>query len=331
MIRALLLLLLLGAVGGAALVTANWHRWTQQPLNYAKEVVISVPQGAAADAVGRQLVREGVLEHQRFWWLLVRVSDHDRSLQAGTYRLPAALTPAELLTRLVNGQTLRYRLTVPEGWRFADMRQAMHEHEAIRSVLPQNEEAVMEALGLSQQAPEGLFFPDTYVFSAGTSDKRLLQQAHQRMQSVLQTLWQDRAPDLPLASPYEALVLASIVEKETALASERALIAGVFIARLRRGMRLQSDPTVIYGLQDEFDGNLRRRDLRQDTPYNTYTRPGLPPTPIALPGRKAIAAVLHPQATDALYFVATGDGSHHFSASYAEHRRAVARYQGGGG
>jgi UPF0755 protein len=228
----------------------------------------------------------------------------------------------------VNGDVIRYTLTIPEGWTFDQMLAAIRTQGKLRQTLTAtDDEGVMRQLGYPGQHPEGRFFPDTYEFVAGTTDTSLLQRAYEEMQRHLEEEWRDRAPGLPLDTPYQALILASIVEKETGNPAERARIAGVFVRRLQKNIRLQTDPTVIYGLGAAFDGNLRRRDLTTDSPYNTYMRAGLPPTPIALPGLAALHAALHPAAGDELYFVSRGDGSHHFSASLDEHVAAVRNYQ----
>jgi UPF0755 protein len=234
-----------------------------------------------------------------------------------------------LLALLSSGQVLLHSITFIEGSTFADIRNALLANDAVRNQNAERSDAeIMRALGQSDGHPEGRFFPDTYRFPRGTTDLELLSIAHRRMQDELRMAWEGRAPDLPLANAYEALILASIVEKETALERERAQIAGVFVERLRRGMRLQTDPTVIYGMGLGYDGNIRRADLSRDTPYNTYTRPGLPPTPIAMPSRESLQAAVHPDVSGALFFVATGlgDGSHYFSRTLAEHNLAVRRY-----
>ena len=239
------------------------------------------------------------------------------------------LTPAALLDLLVSGKVIEYSLTLVEGWTFAQVLEATRSHPVlVQSLAPDAGPGdVMTALGHPGEHPEGRYFPDTYQFPRGTTDLQVLARSYDRMAEVLAREWDARAEGLPITDPYEALTLASIVEKETGRAEERPAIAGVFVRRLEKGMLLQTDPTVIYGLGDAFDGNLRRRDLERDTPYNTYTRAGLTPTPICMPGRDAIHAVLHPADGDALYFVATGDGGHHFSATLSEHNRAVRRYQ----
>jgi UPF0755 protein len=248
-------------------------------------------------------------------------------IKAGEYRLQPGKSSLELLQMLVDGNVVMYQLTVVEGWRFADLLAALHAHEAI---VPRGLGAaeIMAELGSPGVHPEGQFLPDTYVFPKGTTDLIVLRSAHEAMRTTLEAAWLARTAQTVVADPYSALILASIIEKETALPAERAKISGVFQQRLARGMRLQTDPTVIYGLGETFDGNLRRRDLARDTPYNTYTRRGLPPTPIALPSAASILAAVNPELTDALYFVATGepDGSHRFSATVDEHNAAVREY-----
>jgi len=236
-----------------------------------------------------------------------------------------------VIDRLRRGETLKERLTIVEGWTFREMRAALAAHPLLKRDSEKLSDAqLLAAVGSTEPHPEGLFAPDTYVFDAGTSDLDILRQAHRAQQARLARAWEERAADLPLKLPYEALILASIIEKETGQSADRARIAGVFINRLRIGMLLQTDPTVIYGLGEKFDGNLRKRDLTTDTPYNTYTRGGLPPTPIALPGQASIEAALKPEKTRSLYFVARGDGTSQFSDSLDEHNRAVARFQLGG-
>jgi UPF0755 protein len=248
-------------------------------------------------------------------------------IKAGEYLLTPSLTSRDLLSRIVDGQVFLHQLTVIEGWRFEDLRRALDEHPAVvASAL--EPEAIMTEVGAPGVHPEGQFAPDTYYFPRGTTDFVILAQAHERLEAQLDAVWHERRPAAVVTTPYEALILASIIEKETALTSERRQIAGVFSRRLQRGMRLQTDPSVIYGLGEAFDGNLRRADLGRDTPYNTYTRAGLPPTPIALPGIESLRAAVDPDDGQALYFVASGlpDGSHIFSATLEEHNRAVAAY-----
>lgn len=326
--RALAAALLLALAGGAWLA-ADFSAFLDRPLAVPPEGLLhEVAPGTSLTALARALERRGALDRPRYlaWYGRWRGLAH--RIQAGEYRIPPGTRPPELLAMLAAGRVRLHRLTVVEGWTFRELRAALARHEAVVQVLEGvADEAVMARLGRPGEHPEGWFLPDTYRFPRGTTDVEFLRRAHQAMVRLLEREWSRRTPDLPLRRPYDALILASIVEKETSLPEERPLIAGVFVRRLARGMRLQADPTVIYGLGERFDGNLRRRDLRRDTPYNTYTRRGLPPTPICLPGRAAIRAVLHPAAGDALYFVAKGDGSHHFSATLEEHRRAVVRYQ----
>ena len=252
------------------------------------------------------------------------------TLRAGRYAVERGITLAGLIAKLNAGDVLRERLTVVEGATFRDLRAQLASATELRndSARMTNDE-LLKAVGASESHPEGLFAPETYVYDPGTSDLEVLRQAYRRQMKWLSAAWDARAPDLPYKTAYEALIMASIVEKETGQTAERGLIAGVFVNRLRLGMLLQTDPTVIYGLGEKFDGNLRKRDLTADGPYNSYTRTGLPPTPIALPGRASIEAALRPAKTDALYFVARGDGTSHFSASIGEHNRAVDKYQRG--
>jgi UPF0755 protein len=292
------------------------------------EVRYEVQPGAGLIAVARDLHRMGAMEHPYYLVWYARWRGGADSIKAGEYLIKPQMTPLQLLDTLARGDVMRYTLTIPEGWAFSQMLAAVQAHEKIRHTLDIGDgQAVMRQLGYPGQHPEGRFFPDTYLFPASTTDVALLQYAYTAMERRLKEEWRGRAPGLPLETPYQALILASIVEKETGSPDERARIAGVFIRRLQRGMRLQTDPTVIYGLGAGFDGNLRRRDLEADTPYNTYTRAGLPPTPIALPGAAALHAVLHPAPGDELFFVSRGDGTHHFSASLLEHNDAVRDYQ----
>jgi UPF0755 protein len=281
--------------------------------------------------VARELAAAGVLPDERVLVALARWRQVDRAIKAGNYEIGSGITLPQLLDKLTQGDVTQASITVVEGSTFAELRAAL----AARSDVARGTEALPDAdlmtrLGSPGMSPEGWFFPDTYFFAAGAADLALLRRAHQVMRARLDAAWAVRTPNLPLDNPYQALILASIVEKETGRATDRPLIASVFVNRLRIGMRLQTDPTVIYGLGERFDGNLRRRDLEADTPYNTYTRSGLPPTPIALPGQQSIAAVLNPPATRYLYFVSRGDGSSEFSTNLSDHNRAVAKFQKGG-
>lgn len=288
----------------------------------------SVDKGSTLRGLARKLTDAGLLpEPQLFWWL-GRVTDQASGIQAGRYRLDAPLTPLELLKKLNDGDVIPVTITFVEGITFADMREQLEKAADVRVTLKGLSNVdVLKRVGASETHPEGLFFPDSYRFAAGTTDLDLLKKSYQTMQKKLADAWASRDPDLPYRSPYEVLIMASIIEKETGKAGERPLIASVFINRLRVPMRLQTDPTVIYGMGEKYGGNIRKRDLTADTPYNTYTRDGLPPTPIAMPGGDSIKAAVKPSQSDRLYFVARGDGSHYFSRTLDEHNRAVAKYQ----
>ncbi len=289
---------------------------------------LEVPPGTTMYGLAQQLEQAGVLRNGRLFVWLARITGRGSALKAGNYALEHPVTVWLLLDKLTRGDVAQREIRFIEGWTFAQVRAAIRAHPDLRQDTAGLSDAeIMARLGFPGQHPEGRFFPDTYYFSAGSSDLALLARAHAMMQRELDRAWQQRDAGIPLSDPEQALILASIIEKETGRADERALIAGVFANRLRIGMRLQTDPSVIYGLGDAFDGNLRKRDLLADTPYNTYTRAGLPPTPIAMPGREALLAAVRPARTPALYFVARGDGSHHFSSNLAEHNQAVSRYQ----
>ncbi|MFZ0254621.1 MAG: endolytic transglycosylase MltG [Gammaproteobacteria bacterium] len=294
----------------------------EAPLTYV------VTPGMTLTEVVSQLSDQGILH--RPWVLLWYARLHGKATQikAGEYRLDAGTTPLQLLDMLVSGRVVQHALTLVEGWTFKEVLAAVRAHPHITQTLTGLQpEGIMDALGLGGIHPEGWFYPETYYFPSALNDRDFLRRAYSTMRKRLQLEWEGRASGLPYRKPYEALILASIIEKETGRHDERERIAGVFVQRLNKGMRLASDPTVIYGLGNAFDGDLRRRDLKEVTPYNTYRRSGLPPTPIAMPGGDAIRAALHPEFGDALFFVARGDGSHHFSATYREHLRAVTRYQ----
>lgn len=287
-----------------------------------------VKSGTTMKAMSRQLAQTGVLREPWTFEIVARAAGQGRALKAGSYALEGSLTGWELLTKLTKGDVSLTELKFIEGWNFAQMRAAINAHSGMRHDTQTLSDAdLMTQLGFAGQHPEGRFFPDTYYFSPGMSDIALLQRAHRMMQKHLDDAWATRTSGLPYRNIDDALIMASIVEKETGRAEERPLIAGVFINRLRIGMRLQTDPTVIYGMGAQYDGNIRKRDLITDTPYNTYTRDGLPPTPIAMPGRAALLAATHPAETKALYFVGRGDGTHKFSSNLAEHNQAVNKFQ----
>jgi UPF0755 protein len=288
-----------------------------------------IESGTSFRTVSDNLVALGIIDNSRAFRVYARWTGKANAVQAGDYHIRAGVTPVELLEQFTSGDVKLYSFTIIEGWNQYELMQALHDHDYIETTLADEDwPALLEELGASGAHPEGLFLPETYRFPRNTSDRNVLRQSFELMQQVLTEEWSQRAADTAVTTPYEALILASIIEKETARTDERPRISGVFTRRLAKRMRLQTDPTVIYGIGPAFNGNLTRRDLRTDTPYNTYTRGGLPPTPIAMPGRAAIHAALHPAAGDELYFVATGlgDGSHAFSATKEEHDAAVAEY-----
>lgn len=327
MLRRLLGLLVLALGVGAA---SYW--WVaKHPLPLPQEPYeFTVRTGASLRVVARELTGAGVLPADWPLVALARVYRADRAIKAGNYEIAAGTTLSGLLAKLTQGDVAQTSITIVEGWTFRDLKQALRtEDDVVKTVLDLPDAELMAKIGAAGQQPEGSFFPDTYFFAAGATDASILARANRLMRERLAVAWAARAPGLPLASEYEALVLASLVEKETGRSADRPLVASVFINRLQQGLRLQTDPAVIYGLGESFDGNLTRRDLDRDQAFNTYTRDGLPPTPIALPSQASLDAVLHPPATQYLYFVARGDGSSEFSASLAEHNRAVAKYQRG--
>ncbi|KLD73716.1 endolytic transglycosylase MltG [Xanthomonas hyacinthi] len=307
----------------------GYRAFADQPLQAAQSSV-EVAHGDSFNGVLRKLRAAGVEQGSSLQWqLLARQLDAAGKLKVGEYALQPALSPRELLLRMRKGQVIHYRFTIVEGWNIRQLRSALNAATPLRHVATElGDSELMARLGQPGQHPEGRFLPETYLYQRGDSDLDVLQRARAALDKALAEAWGARAAKLPLQSPEQALTLASIVEKETGLAAERPQIAGVFVRRLQQGMKLQTDPAVIYGIGSAYDGNIRKRDLETDTPYNTYTRSGLPPTPIAMPGRDALRAATDPAPGDSLYFVAVGDGSgaHAFSASYAEHAAAVARY-----
>ena len=313
----------------AVLLASAIGYYVTRPLTFpVLPLEFSLNQGSSLKTAARQMQQAGALPNDWMFVWLARTLGKSAQIQAGNYELETAVTMLELLAIVTEGQAAQSKFSIIEGWAFNQFRAALNTNPAIRHDSAGLSEAeIMRRIGATEVYAEGQFFPDTYYFVKGTSDLALLKRAYKMMQMHLQKSWQERTPDLPLKSAYEALILASIVEKETGQASDRGMIAAVFINRLRKGMLLQTDPTVIYGMGDNFDGNLRKRDLLTDTSYNTYTRVGLPPTPIALPGLASIQAALHPATTNALYFVSRGNGSTQFSNSLNEHNNAVNRYQ----
>jgi UPF0755 protein len=320
---ALWLLLALGGIAGFG----AW--WLHSPLTLkAQKVEIVIAPGASAREVALALTSAGVESSPLLLSQYFRWSGQERKIRAGNYQIDRNFTPATLLAALVRGEQTLASVRLLEGWTFHRFRAELAMAEALNPATALlSDEEIMARLGAHGVAPEGRFFPDTYAYTRGTKDFAVLEQAYRAMQSRLQAAWNERASDTPLRSADEALILASIVEKETGAAAERGSVASVFVNRLRLGMPLQTDPTVIYGLGNRFDGNLRKRDLLADTPFNTYTRTGLPPTPISMPGNDSLLAAVRPHPTKALYFVARGDGSSQFSETLAEHNRAVDKYQ----
>jgi UPF0755 protein len=332
LLRALLALFLL-AVAVAAWAWTDYRRFTEAPLPIARaDATIDVPRGSSYPLIVAELRRQQIAGHDfrdgLYWRALGRELGVAGRLHAGEYALPKGITPRELLRKMAAGEVVQHRFTIVDGWTFRQLRLALANESGLQQTLPgSSDEDIAHRVGIADGRPEGWFLPETYSFVKGESDLDVLKRAHVAMQKALDRLWPGRSADVRLDTPYQALILASIVERETAQPDERARIAGVFVRRLKFGMRLQTDPTVIYGMGENYAGNIRRGDLETDTPYNTYTRDGLPPTPIALPGTVAIEAALHPAPGDALYFVARGDGSHEFSSTLEAHNRAVQKFQ----
>lgn len=330
--RRLLVILFMLLLAGATAVGAGWW-WVHQPVWQGEAALeLEIEPGSSPKAVARvvagTLAQAGVSLDARWLYAWFRVSGQDRLIKAGNYEITTGTTPATLLQKLVRGEESLKTIALIEGWTFRQIRRALAKDTQLKpDSAPLSDEQVMERLGRPGVHPEGRFFPDTYTYAKGASDLSVLTRALHSMDRRLSAAWALRESDSPLKTPDELLILASIVEKETGRASDRSRIAGVFTNRLRIGMLLQTDPTVIYGMGEDFDGNLRRRDLQKDTPWNTYVRAGLPPTPIAMPGKSALIAAVQPMRTKALYFVAKGDGSSYFSDSLGEHNRAVNQYQ----
>jgi len=314
----------------ATAITMSLYRSFQvADINVPEEgLIYAIPAGTSLKQLAFDLQRRGIIEQPRFFVMLGREMDAARSLKTGEYTLLRGMTARSLLEQLTDGQVIQYSLTLVEGQTFREMLARIASHAVLENTLEGLDDGeIMSRLGHPGVHPEGRFLPDTYNFPRSTTDLAFLERAYDAMTDQLQQAWEGREEGLPLKTPEEALILASIVEKETGQAEERPVIAGVFVRRLQKGMKLQTDPTVIYGMGASFDGNIRLRDLKKDTPYNTYTRFGLPPTPIAMPGVDAIHAVLHPAAGNSLYFVAMGEGRHYFSSTLKQHNLAVDKFQ----
>jgi UPF0755 protein len=291
-------------------------------------VDFSLQPGTSLTAAAYQMKSAGILQNTQLFVFLGRGLGLSGQIKAGNYQLTQAISLYQLLEMISKGRVVQSDFTLIEGWTFKQVRDALNAAPKLRhDTKSLTNEEILQRIGATEKLPEGLFFPDTYIFSSGSSDTALLKRSYQTMQRHVQETWQGRDTNLPFQTPYQALILASIVEKETGQARDRRMIASVFINRLHKGMRLQTDPTVIYGIGEKYDGNIRKRDLLKDTEYNTYTRNGLTPTPIAMPGLASLQAVMHPETSSALYFVARGDGSSQFSSNLLDHNRAVSRYQ----
>lgn len=318
-------LVVLVLLAGAGML---YYRWCVRPLPIQQSRTIIVQPGAPLSDTADKLATAGVLHSAWDLVWLARIEGKTTAVRAGEYALPAHITTARLLGIIVSGKVVLHSFTIVDGWTFREFFARLEDDPLLKHDLAGLSDAeIMKRIGHSGENPEGRFFPETYKFPRGTTDSAFLKRAYNLMQRHLADEWASRDADMSLKTPYQSLILASIIEKETGLASEMRRIAGVFVRRLRRGMRLGSDPTVIYGLGKAYNGDITARDLRTDTPYNTYTRKGLPPTPISLPSLAALHAAMHPQRGDALYFVSKGDGSHEFSATFEEHRKAVKKYQ----
>ena len=303
--------------------------WARQPITTAEPAIeFTIAPGSGARAAGQQMQDAGVPIQPLLFNLLARLTEKSGRLKAGSYELKPNTTPLRLIDQLVRGEFAQEQLTIIEGWTFRQMRQAMAAHKGLKhDTASMSDAELMALISPDYKTPEGLFFPDTYLFAKGASELQIFRQAHTMLLAKLQEAWDKRDASLPYKNPYEALTMASIVEKETGQKSERGMIAGVFVNRLKIGMLLQTDPTVIYGMGSKYEGKIRKKDLETDTPYNTYTRAGLPPTPISLPGLQSLMAAMAPAKTGALYFVARGNGTSQFSDNLTDHNRAVNQYQ----
>ncbi|MBX2879370.1 MAG: endolytic transglycosylase MltG [Granulosicoccus sp.] len=332
MIRYILLILVLCGAAAGFYAWTDYHAYLKKPVAIGSdEIVFEIERGWSAKRLSVELENRGIIEKRHWFDLYARLSNKAGGIKSGEFVLSGPTNVPELFDTFIKGQTVQYSQSIIEGsnWKQAVRQVAGSKHlvHALGDISQLSASELMQKLGYPELHPEGQFFADTYAFPSGTTDIEYLQRSKRMLDKVLSEEWADRDDNLPLENEYEALILASIVERETAVAAERPLIAGVFMSRLNKKMRLQTDPTVIYGMGDAYDGNIRRKDLTTDTPYNTYTRAGLPPTPIAMVGREAIRAVLQPEDTTALYFVAKGDGTHQFSETLEQHNAAVRKYQ----
>lgn len=329
------LFILIACLLTVAVIVAGWwlkndmDEYLHTPLQISQAPVrYVVKSGASFRSILKDLHARKIIATPGYLHYAARKSGRASKIKAGEYHIHDRITPEELLDLLVSGRVIQYSLTLIEGWSFIQVMETIANSDVlIHTLSDSHAQTLSSVLGLMQSSPEGLFLAETYHFPAGTTDLAFLNRAHQALMDVLDAEWENRAPELPYRGPYEALIMASIIEKETALSNERAKVAGVFIRRLNRGMKLQADSTVIYAMGDMYNGNIRKKDLSLNMPHNTYVHKGLPPTPIALVGSEAIRAAVHPESGKALYFVARGDGSHQFSETLREHNRAVVKYQ----
>ena len=328
LIKKIIIILLCSALVLFSWLWTSYQQALKETLNIESEKLdYSIKSGRSLSSVIYDLANKNIIKHPRYLLWYAKFNGLSNKMKTGDYRLTSELSSKQFLNDIFSGKVIQFSLTVIEGWSFQQLLDAINQHPHIKHTITElPKDNIMQHLGLEGHY-EGQFLPDTYHFPKHVTDVDFLKRAYASMQTVLKQEWNQREAGLVYKNPYEALIMASIVEKETGLASERQQISGVFLRRLEKNMRLQTDPTVIYGMADDFKGNLRKRDLLRDTPYNTYRRHGLPPTPIALPGKEAIYAALHPAEGDALYFVARGDGSHKFSATLKEHNNAVIKYQ----
>ena len=306
----------------------DYKRFLNAPLNISTSLIFTIDSGSSFKDLNKKLKSYDILDKPYYFEFYARYSGYAKKIQSGEYQLSPGLTPIKIINIFVSGDVIQHSITLLEGWTIKDIKKEISSNTVlIKNLTDYSSDSLLKKIKITESNVEGLFFPDTYYFTKGASDIELLQRAYRRGKAILEKEWESRDAGLPYKNDYDALIMASIIEKETALASERAMIAGVFVRRLKNNMKLQTDPTVIYAMGIKYDGNIRKKDLRIDSPYNTYRCNGLPPTPIALAGREAIHAALHPENDDTLYFVSKKDGSHYFSKTLYEHNKAVKKYQ----
>ena len=309
-------------------ICLDYKRFLDTPLNINTSLIFTIDSGSSFKDLNKKLKSYHILDKPYYFEFYARYSGYAKKIQSGEYQLSPGLTPIKIINIFVSGDVIQHSITLLEGWTIKDIKKEISSNTVlIKNLTDYSSDSLLKKIKITESNVEGLFFPDTYYFTKGASDIELLQRAYRRGKAILEKEWESRDAGLPYKNDYDALIMASIIEKETALASERAMIAGVFVRRLKNNMKLQTDPTVIYAMGIKYDGNIRKKDLRIDSPYNTYRYSGLPPSPIALAGREAIHAALHPKNDDTLYFVSKKDGSHHFSKTLYEHNKAVKKYQ----